>query len=209
MRQSASAAFIEAAGVLAQDQDAAVRQALAAAANPAARSQGLDQLWGLAQTESPTAPALLRASSALMAAFEDPRAAEALERASAHNPQDIHMWRLSSFMFSKAGETGQAEGAAIVAGALDRAAQGDRANAAADFARALPLIERPAARGYVLGQLGDYAVETDDLRAALNHYKEAVAVLAKAGAAGALSLEASKLARVHIALGDPAAACAA
>jgi tetratricopeptide (TPR) repeat protein len=208
MADSARAAFSDAAATLLQDPDPALRAVLSALADPTTRSQGLEALWTLGQGDAPIAPVALRAAAAVMTPFGDRRAGIAIERANEHNPQDVHLWRLSSYLLAEANRPGEAKGAAIIARALDHAAAGARAEAAATLMLALPLIERPGARAFVLGHLGDYAAETDDLRTALNHYREAVGLLERSGQDGALSLEASKLARIYLALGDPEAACA-
>jgi tetratricopeptide (TPR) repeat protein len=185
-----------------------VRAAIEAAADPARRAAGLDDLWRLAQTRGESAPALVRASAALFTALSDPRADEALSAAIDRNPEDADLWRLMAATHVRLGERQEGRGAGLLADALEAGRSANRLRAADLLRKTLGLIRRAQGRAFVLGRLGDYAVEAQDFRAAAGLYREALALQRQRGDLAALALEANKLSRVLAVLGERAGACA-
>jgi tetratricopeptide (TPR) repeat protein len=201
-------AFSEAAVQLLQDPDKRVRAAILEAARPQSRAQALDALWALAGEGPSSAAAIYRACGALMAAVNDPRAREALERARRLNPQDKRVWSLLSVAYARERRPRDAAGAALVGAGLETAALGRRDEAQLRLESALEFLrEKPDAKAFVLGQLGDAAAARSDWDTAEKFYREAVRLHTQARDAGALSLEVAKLARAQLAQSRPREAC--
>lgn len=205
---AARSTFTDAATLLVQDPDPAVRGAIEAAADPTQRTAGLNTLWRLAQDRGDAAPALVRASAALFTALGDGRADDALSLALTRNPEDADLWRLMAVTHLRLGERQQARGAGVLADALDAARRGDRLGAAALFRSALGIVQRAQALAFVHGRLGDYAAEASEFRSAAGHYRDALALHRQRGDLGAMAIEAHKLARTLVVLGEEAGACA-
>lgn len=206
-RAAAQGAFYSATAQLLQDPDPRVREAVVQASAPATREQGLNALWELAKEDGASAAAIYRMCGALMHAVGDSRAPLALERARALNPQDKALWRLLSNAYQRSENYDAAAAAALVGQGLELAAAGEREAAAETLQRALPMVGEES-RGFVLGQLGDAAAARGDWAAAERSYQLAVTLHGRRGDAGALSVDASKLARAQLEQGDADEACA-
>jgi len=206
--ESARSAFAEAAAQLLQDPDARVRTAVLEAAKPQSRAAALDSLWALGAEQTGSAAAIYRAAGALMAAANDPRARDALERAQRLNPQDKRIWSLLSVAYDRERRPRDAAGAALIGAGLDAASLGRRDEASSTLETALDFLrQKPDAKAFVLGQLGDFAAARSDWDAAERHYEQAVRLHTQTRDAGAMSVEAAKLARARLALGHAREAC--
>jgi tetratricopeptide (TPR) repeat protein len=207
VREAAMASFSDAAAALLQDPDKRVRAAVVKASRPATRQQGLQEMWDLAKEGGRNAAAIYRACGAMMAMTGDPRADQALQRASALNPQDKQVWRLLSGVWKAERKPEQAAGAALVASGLDAASEGDTATANVRLQAALPLVQEAPAQAFVLGQLGDQAAAQNDWQAAEAHYRDAVRLHRAKDDLAAISVDASKLARTLVQQGQFREAC--
>lgn len=200
--------FSEAVAQLIQDPDARVRTAVLKASRPQSRAEGVEALLSIAAEGGPAASAIYRACGALLSVVDDPRARDALENAQRLNPQDKRIWSLLSVMYGRERRPLDAAGAALVGEGLDAAAQGKRDDSARTLEAALPYVARnPASKAFVLGQLGDDAAARSDWDVAERRYAEAVRLHGAAKDAGALAVEAAKLARAHLAQGEARDAC--
>jgi tetratricopeptide (TPR) repeat protein len=207
---SARQAFTDAAAQLMQDPDPAVRQALVQTVTPATRQQGVDAMWKLGTEGHPSAAAIWRLCGSMMSLINDPRAAEALEKARGLNPQDKRIWRLLSVTYNKSNRVQEAAGAALVGQGLEASAEKKDAQATASLEKALPYLEKanaPESKAFVLGQLGDRAAADANWERAEVHYREAVKLHRMDKNIGAIGVEASKLARAQIQQGDLREAC--
>lgn len=200
--------YAEAVAQLIQDPDVRVRAAVLKASRPQSRSEGVDALLAIAAEGGPAASAIYRACGALLSAVDDPRARATLESAQRLNPQDKRIWTLLSVLYGRDRRPLDAAGAALVGEGLDSAAQGRRDEAARTLEAALPYVARnPESKAFVLGQLGDAAAARSDWDAAERRYAEAVRLHGATKDAGALAVEAAKLARAHLAQGEARDAC--
>jgi tetratricopeptide (TPR) repeat protein len=206
--ESAKATFSDAAAQLFQDPDAQVRAAAVAAADPAARRAGMDQLWALAALGRASSATIYRYCGAIGALTHDPRTRTALERARAANPQDRRLWRLLSYDYRQANDVAAAQAAALVSEGLAAAAAGRNEQAAGTLEQALSQLSQANARAFVLGQLGDIAARRDDWDAAERRYRAAVDIHADARDVAGVAIDAAKLARAQVQLGDAQKACA-
>lgn len=204
---AAGESYAQALAVLLQDPDPRVRRAAVQASNPQTQEQGAQAMIQLANEGGAASGALWRAAGSLLAARGDPRAVETLENARARNPQDKAVWRMLSFVYARSDNASAAQGAAMVSEGLVSAAEGRPEEAARILDAALPRLTTPESRAFVLGQLGDAAASRQDWAEAATRYSEAVRLHRARGDAGALSVDASKLARALVAQGKQADAC--
>jgi tetratricopeptide (TPR) repeat protein len=207
MAEAARSTFADAAAQLLQDPDPRVRAAVVRATNPATREAAFKEMWTLASEGGASSAAIWRACGALMSAASDPRALEALERARELNPQDKRVWRMLSAEYGKQSRVREAAGAALVGVGLEAAADGKTGIAAARLEKALPLVVDPKERAFVLGQLGDQAEARGELADAEEAYKKAISLHVERRDVGAISVDASKLARVQMQKGLRRDAC--
>jgi tetratricopeptide (TPR) repeat protein len=200
----ARAVFENAAAQLVQDPDPEIRALLTKAGDQRAA------LWARARARrgEPLEGPLAGAAGALLLAHKEPGALAALTQANAANPQDGPTWALLADALAQDGQAKEARAASLAAEGLAALAKGDRGAGESAFQAALALTRRPLAQGFLLGQLGDAAAQVDDFRTAAAHYRAALAQHKAAGALGAWSLDASKLARAELALGRAREACA-
>jgi tetratricopeptide (TPR) repeat protein len=196
MQQEARGVFREASTTLLQDPDPRVRQAMLALWQPATREQGLNQLWDLAKE-----------GGALMLATGDARAVKGLENAAKANPQDKAVWRMLSYGLGQAGNARNAASATLVSEGLTAIGASDWGVAMQKLGAALPLTENPESRSFILGQLGDVAVEAGDWKNAIKHYRNAVEMDAGRNDMALAGLNAQKLARALQKDGNPRLAC--
>jgi tetratricopeptide (TPR) repeat protein len=207
---SARQAFTDAAAQLMQDPDPAVRQALVQTVTPATRQQGVDAMWKLGKDGHPSAAAIWRLCGSMMSLINDPRAAEALEKARGLNPQDKRIWRMLSVTYNKTNRVQEAAGAALVGQGLEASAEKKDAQATASLEKALPYLDKanaPESKAFVLGQLGDRAAADANWERAEVHYREAVKLHRMDNNIGAIGVEASKLARAQLQQGEAREAC--
>lgn len=205
--ESARSVFSEAVAQLAQDPDPLVRDSVRRIANSTSRAKALADMRQMAAQGAPAAGALDRVCAAILAAYGDDAALGALERARARNPEDLRLWRLTTFELAKRSKVEEANAAGFVAQALASAGEGRGAEAEEAFAQAEAVIRGPAARSFVLGRLGDYAAAREDFRAAAQRYREAISLHRQTGAGGLLAIDVQKLARALTALGQRREAC--
>lgn len=200
--------FDSAAAELLRSPDADARAALLSAAEAKTRADGLAEIERMAAKGGAAAATLWRASGALRLAGDDPRALEALEKASAANPHDKEVWRLLATAYGEAGRPKDSDRAGAVASALDASADGAWPEAQAALERALTLTEAGRERGFILGKLGDVAVAREDVRTAEARYAAALDVGYAAKDEAAIALDSAKLARAQMRRGGADRACA-
>lgn len=206
----AGESYAQALAVLLQDPDPRVRRAALEASTPATQEQGAQELVRLAGEGGASSGAMLRAAGALFTVRGDARAVEALEGARELNPQDKAVWRMLAFNYAaETDDLTAAEGAAMVSDGLVSAAEGRPDEAARILDAALPRLAEPQSRAFVLGQLGDAAAARQDWAEAERRYADAVRLHGAQQNAGALSVDASKLARALLQQGKQLEACRA
>lgn len=204
----AAEAFAPAAAQLLQAPEDPLRLALLEAVPNASRTSGLEHLAEHGATATGAmAAAVWRAHGALSADADANAAIRSLERALETHPQEIATWRLLAELQQGLGRSGPARGAGGVADGLELAAQGDLDAAQARWREALPRLRARTTRAFVLGQLGDAAAERRDFAEAEARYREALKLSTAAKDVAALSVDASKLARVLQAVGRAGEAC--
>lgn len=206
--ESARATFQDAATQLLTDPDPQIRAATVAAAAPETRGDGMDKLWEMASAYGPSSGASYRYYAAIGSLTGDARTGVALERARDANPSDLRVWRLLSADYAKRDQKRQAEAAALVGEGLIQSAAGANEDAAQTLEKALPLLDEPTAKAFVLGQIGDAAAKRDDWAAAEQRYAAAVEIHAQTKDLGGAAIDMSKLARAQAQLGDKRKACA-
>jgi tetratricopeptide (TPR) repeat protein len=177
---------------------------------PATRAQGVETMWQLGKEGHASAAAIWRLCGSMMSLMNDPRAAEALEKARALNPQDKRIWRMLSVNYGRANRVQEAAGAALVGEGLEASAEKKDEKATTSLEKALPYLDKANAsesKAFVLGQLGDQAAASANWERAEVHFREAVKLHRVERNVGAISVDASKLARVQLQQGERREAC--
>jgi tetratricopeptide (TPR) repeat protein len=206
--ESARATFQDAAAQLLADPDPQVRAATIAAAAAETRGEGLAELWDIANAYGPSSGAIYRYYAAIGLVTGGARTRVALERARDADPSDLRVWRLLSADYARQGQKNEAQTASLIGEGLSLAAGGAGEQASAILEKALPLLDQPRVKAFVLGQLGDGAAKRDDWAAAEKRYAAAVDIHAETGDLGGAAIDAPKLARAQAQLGDTRKACA-
>jgi tetratricopeptide (TPR) repeat protein len=196
--------------------DASVRQAALNLSNDAERDAAIQTLWTYAQSHSddPQREQIYLVCGAVGERNDNPIGQRALEQATNIAPGRSDVWRMLSRSYRRTDQTGEAEGAALVAAGVDQQQAGQTESAEQTLQEALPNIEAPAVRATVVSELGQIAEQRNDNTSASARFAEAyrlreqaVAAAPQSPAADALQADAQQLVRALDRSGRTREAC--
>ncbi len=214
--QAARETYQGAVTTLLRHPDPQIRNAAVQLSNPQTRDAATQALWSYAQTNpaDPMREQIYLVCGTVGERNGNPLGQRALEQATNLAPDRSDVWRMLSRSYQRTNQPEQAEGAALVGGAIEAQAQGQAGVAEARLQQALPNIEAPALRASVVSELGQLAEQRNDDTSASARFAEAYRLREQAAAAApdsaageALEADAQQLVRALDRSGRSREAC--